>query len=182
MEKLTVIKINSVIREAKILLRKSKDPLLRQKVKSLMALRTEFAEKSRRYAVLKKERDSRIERIYQHVVNTLPLIEVDILKNGGRTVDISVKVPKEPAKLLIYLHNLVDSLKKMKIFPLKRHIEKIRECINELDPATVREREFYICCKEYEDITGTILSEFSAIDQFLHPQQNIIVNIRDRFD
>ncbi|GEM_PF-5010739 len=183
MEKITIQKINSVIREAKALQRRLKNPDLQRHIKSLLTKKKDFIQKQRDYINLKKRRAMKTEKIYQMVVDALPDIEVDILKNGGLTIGISSRVPKDYDKLQLYLNNLIDLLERMKIFKLKKHIERIRDYLFELDSETEEEKRRYsVSIQEYKELSRQMLSEIANINQFLYPEQNVLVNIRDRFD
>ncbi|MCX7943050.1 MAG: hypothetical protein N2746_00870 [Deltaproteobacteria bacterium] len=183
MKRIDKNRIREILKEARIVNKSLKSTLLSDKIKRLSIMRSEYCRKRKELLNVKKRYKVEINKIRKILDSSISKIEIEILRKGGNIYRVLTNVPKNLNNIVKFLENNIERLESMKIPSIGILISQLKEQLEISRIFCEKEKsEVLPLEKELDKIATTIDTELNEIKQFLNPTQNIIVNVRDRFD
>ncbi|MGC8928792.1 MAG: hypothetical protein ACP5QK_12835 [Myxococcota bacterium] len=182
MKKLNNRKIARIIEAARDRLKSSDDGQLRERLNGLQKLRKEFSKKYSEYKKVLREHNRRIEAIREKLKDMVQELEIISIKKIVLSNSIPLRVPDDIDKLKGYVERLINIIQSLKPINARMYIDRLRDCYSEIDSLRVERSDIDKVGKEFNDIYNKVEQEVNAIQQFLAPEENILVNVRERFD
>lgn len=182
MKNLSNRKISEIINTVKDALKRSENRQLSERLKAFKKLKREFSKKYSSYRKVVRDYNDRIEKIRTQLKEISQELEILSLNKNVFSQTIPIRVPDELDNLKVFLDKLISVIQSLKITNARLYIDQLRSFyadigVLEKEKPTIEKVE-----KEFKDIYTKVEQEVNAINQILYPEENVLVNVRERFD
>jgi len=183
MAKLRVRDINNFLKqtkEAAVDIKGNQRDEIDRRIQTLKSLLAKFRSTRRGILSFNNRKTELVNRSTNTIYKLLTEIEISILEIGGNLAEIKNRVPLEFSKHIDYIRDLIKCLESFKVKLFDKHIDTLRKLYSDFEDIESEKHKYEPSV--LRNLEEEISREMAAIEQILHPEKTILVNIRERFD